>query len=65
MENWVECLKSLKGSKCQCGEKKKPRRTFCEHCFSKLPVNLRRDLFDERWLLCCQAYNKALTFLDK
>jgi hypothetical protein len=65
MKKWIDCFNELKGSKCQCGEEKKPKQTFCLTCFSKLPFIMKTNLYNVTGREYCKAYAWAVEFLNK
>jgi predicted amidophosphoribosyltransferase len=54
----IHTLKSsLMGDLCPiCGKSKRPAQTLCPHCYSKLPLTLRRKLYDR----IGQGYEQAI-----
>lgn len=46
-EEQRELLTSLRGTTCPaCGERKRARQSFCRVCYFKLPVDLRKAIYN-------------------
>lgn len=54
----------LAGQRCWCGKGKKRGRSFCWACWSRLPLNLRKDLFLPMGEGYEAAYDAALARLS-
>jgi hypothetical protein len=65
MKIWREYLTDLIGTQCQCGQSKKPKVSFCETCFYKLPFDLKESIYRDKGKGYDKFYNDAVEFLNK
>jgi hypothetical protein len=65
MMNFRDYIIQLNSYKCQCGEKKKPKTSFCPGCFNKLPFSITQAGYLEIRRAYLQFYGDCLTFLNK
>lgn len=57
-------VKALLAQECTCGRKKKPRQSFCRHCYFKLPEYMRKLLYQKMFDGYEQAYANAIEYLE-
>ena len=58
-----EMLIELAGNRCQCGEAKRAKQTFCAACFATLPKGLQRRLYLRIGKGYESAYEAAVSLL--
>jgi hypothetical protein len=63
--NFRDYIIQLNSHKCQCGENKKPKTSFCQNCFNKLPFNITENGYLRIRKAYLQFYDDCLTFLTK
>ena len=63
MMSFREYIVMLNSFKCQCGEPKKPKTSFCKDCFKKLPFELTEKGYLEIRKVYLQFYESSLSFL--
>ena len=62
---WKLYFDELYGNVCQCGNRKKPKMSFCPSCYYRLPLEMREALYR---LFCGgyrEAYDAAVEYLSK
>jgi len=57
-------IKELRSEQCQCGRPKKPGRSFCYWCYSSLPREMQRDLYQSIGDGYEAAYEEAVAWLN-
>lgn len=57
-------LFDLNSSQCQCGKRKKPKKSLCPNCYFRLPPGMRDDLYKRLMDGYMEAYDAAVAFLD-
>jgi len=66
---WEPCgnkyLDALMSSRCSCGKKKTPKKSFCLACFLMLPQDLKNDLYSRLGDGYEQAYDAAEKYLEE
>ena len=58
-------LKELMGTDCRCGASKNSANTFCSKCYYRLPVEMRKGLFQRMGGGYEEAYAVAVEFLER
>lgn len=64
MKKVRDYLFDLNRSQCQCGKRKKPKTSFCPHCFYRLPQQIKKDLNTRLLDGYCEIYDAAVEFLN-
>jgi len=57
-------ISELRSDECQCGGFKMPGRSFCYKCYTSLPRDMRRDLYQKMWDGYEEAYDAAVHYLN-
>ena len=57
-------IKELQSEECACDGPKKRGNSFCYKCFTSLPLNMQRDLYQNIWDGYGEAYDKAVVWLE-
>jgi hypothetical protein len=57
-------MQVLKGKQCQCERPKKRRHAFCFGCYSRLPRDMRKDLYRPIGNGFAEAYEAAVKYLS-
>jgi len=57
-------VKELRSDECQCGRYKAPGRSFCYKCYTSLPRDMRRDLWQGIGDGYEEAHDAAVHYLN-
>jgi hypothetical protein len=63
-ERTIEIVDELAGIKCSCGKVKRARQSFCRGCYSRLPPEFQKALYQRLEDGYVEAYENALHFLN-
>lgn len=59
----IDLLHELKSGQCPCGNRKRPRETFCSSCYFALPRVMRQELYNRVGEGYEEAYKQASDYL--
>lgn len=57
-------LKELRSNECLCGYYKKPGKSFCYRCYSRLPQDMQRSLYQRIGNGYEEALDEAVKYLE-
>lgn len=57
-------MRELNGEACLCGRAKKKMHSFCYRCYTALPPEMRRDLYDLIGAGYEEAFEEAAAWLE-
>lgn len=63
LKDAIFLLEQLRGNECACGESKKEGMSFCYHCYSSLPNDMQRGLYQHFGNGYEEAYEEATGWL--
>jgi len=64
LKTTISALEALNRTKCQCGARKQPKRSFCGRCFAQLSPELKGGLYLPVGRGYEEAWKDALAYLQ-
>jgi hypothetical protein len=64
LKTTIAALEALNRTKCQCGARKQPKRSFCGRCFARLSPELKGRLYSPVGRGYEEAWKESLAYLQ-